>query len=297
MIGTQHADIIRINANESWYFMSSWILRGKQVFDNYNRDEISVYAAQASFFIVISFFPFLMLLLTLIQFVPNVNKSDLLVVMMHLFPETFHSMVVGIVDDLYTKSPGTLVSITALTAIWSSSRGVLSLTKGLNRIHGITRQRNYLLQRALCSVYTLLFTAACIASLLLMVLGNSLQTFFAMHFPVISSAMVHLLNIRSLLMMAVLVVVFTGLYTWLPDEKQTMHEQIPGAVCSTLGWMIFSSLFSLYFDHVGSLSNYSYMYGSLAAMVLLMLWLYFCLCILLFGAELNRSLKNQRPDT
>lgn len=272
--------------------MISWITRKKQIFDHYNRDEISVYAAQASFFIVISSFPFLMLLLTLIQFIPNVHKSDLLIVMMQLFPETFHSMVISIVDDLYTKSPGTLVSITALTAIWSSSRGVLSLIKGLNRIHGITRRRNYLLQRLICSVYTLLFIATCIASLLLMVLGNSLQSFFARHFPVISSALIYLLNARSLFMLILLIFVFTGLYTWLPDEKQTLRCQIPGAVFSTLGWMIFSTLFSLYFDHISSLSNYSYMYGSLAAMVLLMLWLYFCLCILLFGAEINRFLSS-----
>ncbi|MFR4439618.1 MAG: YihY/virulence factor BrkB family protein [Hungatella sp.] len=277
--------------------MISWIICGKQIFDNYNRDEISVYAAQASFFIVISSFPFLMLLLTLIQFVPNINKSDLLVVMMQLFPDTFHSMVIRIVDDLYTKSPGTLVSITALTAIWSSSRGVLSLTKGLNRIHGITRRRNYLLQRLICSVYTLLFVAACIASLLLMVLGNSLQSFFARHFPLIGEITLPLLNARSVLMLVLLILVFTGLYTWLPDEKQMIRHQIPGAVFSSLGWITFSTLFSLYFDHISSLSNYSYMYGSLAAMVLLMLWLYFCLCILLFGAEINRFLNSERPDT
>lgn len=274
--------------------MISFFSQTKQIFDRYSQDEISVYAAQASFFIVISFFPFLMLLLTLIQFVPNVNKSDLLIVMTHLLPETFHSMVIGVIDDLYTKSPGTLVSITALTAIWSSSRGVLSLTKGLNRIHGITRRRNYLLQRLLCSVYTVLFVIACIASLLLMVLGNSLQSLFERNFPMLGAITLHLLSIRSLLMLILLVLIFTGLYTWLPDEKQRIRYQIPGAIFSTLGWMIFSSLFSLYFDHISSLSNYSYMYGSLAAMVLLMLWLYFCLCILLFGASINQYLTAKK---
>lgn len=274
--------------------MISFFSQTKQIFDRYSQDEISVYAAQASFFIVISFFPFLMLLLTLIQFVPNVNKSDLLIVMTHLLPETFHSMVIGVIDDLYTKSPGTLVSITALTAIWSSSRGVLSLTKGLNRIHGITRRRNYLLQRLLCSVYTVLFVIACIASLLLMVLGNSLQSLFERNFPMLGAITLHLLSIRSLLMLILLVLIFTGLYTWLPDEKQRIRHQIPGAIFSTLGWMIFSSLFSLYFDHISSLSNYSYMYGSLAAMVLLMLWLYFCLCILLFGASINQYLTAKK---
>ena len=64
------------------------------------------------------------------------------------------------------------------------------------------------------------------------------------------------------------------------------REQLPGAVCATAGWMGFSLAFSLYFSRIVG-KNYSYMYGSLAAIVLLLLWLYACMCILFFGAEIN----------
>ena len=81
-------------------------------------------------------------------------------------------------------------------------------------------------------------------------------------------------------------VFFLGIYTFVPDRRLSVKSQVPGAVFSTLGWMGFSLAFSLYFTHFGGW-NYSYMYGSLAAIVLFLLWLYFCMCILFWGAEVN----------
>ena len=81
--------------------MISFFFHCKQIWDRCVKDEITVYAAQASFFIVTAFFPFIMLLLTLIQFLPNVGKSDLLAVMVRIMPKMLHSLVVSIVDDLY----------------------------------------------------------------------------------------------------------------------------------------------------------------------------------------------------
>lgn len=264
--------------------MTSLIKKAKHIFDKYSHDEVPVYAAQASFFIVISFFPFIMLLLTLIQFVPNVHKSDLLTIMIGIMPDAFHSLVVGIVDDLYTKSPGTIVSISAIAALWSASRGMLSIERGLNRVYEVTKKRNYLVRRIICSGYTIIFVVVCVACLLVLVLGNSLEYIIYNHFPVIADITRYIISFRSLLALTMLIFAFTALYTYLPGKKQQLWKQLPGAIFSTLGWMIFSSLFSIYFDNF---SDFSYMYGSLTAMVLLMLWLYFCICILLIGAEIN----------
>ena len=111
------------------------LVEGKRIFDKYKNDEVTVYAAQASFFIVISFFPFVMLLLTLIQLVPAVHKSDLLELLVAIMPDMLDALVISIVDDLYTKSPATVVSISAVAAIWSASRGMLGIEKGLNRVY------------------------------------------------------------------------------------------------------------------------------------------------------------------
>ncbi|MEG0215524.1 MAG: YihY/virulence factor BrkB family protein [Hungatella sp.] len=271
--------------------MITLILHGKQIFDKYSKDEVTVYAAQASFFIVIAFFPFMMLLLTLIQFIPNINKSDLLATMVAITPNMLDSLMTGIVDDLYTKSPATIVSVTAIVALWSASKGMFSIERALNRVHEISYKRNYIVRRLICSGYTIIFAITCIASLLLLVLGNSLQNLIFRLFPVISGVTHYLISLRSLLALAILIVTFMGLYTYVPNQKQMLRDQLPGAVFSTLGWMIFSTLFSIYFNNF---SNFSYMYGSLTAIVLLMLWLYICICILLIGAEINYHFSHSK---
>ena len=260
------------------------IIDGKRIFDKYSKDEVTVYAAQASFFIVISFFPFIMLLLTLIQFIPNINKSDLLDIMVALMPDMLDSLVIGIIDDLYTKSPATIVSITAITALWSASRGMLSIERSLNRVYEVSRKRNYIVRRLICSGYTIVFVIVCVASLLLLVLGSSFQRLIFRVFPFLGELISYILSLRSLIAIAVLALAFMVLYAYLPSKKQRLRNQIPGAILAAVGWLLFSYLFSVYFDNF---SNFSYMYGSLTAIVLLMLWLYICICILLIGAEIN----------
>ncbi len=268
--------------------MNFLLTHGKQIFDKYKHDEVTVYAAQASFFIVIAFFPFIMLLLTLIQFVPAVSKSDLLYTLVTIMPDMLDSLVISIVNDLYTKSPGTVISLTALLALWSASRGMLAIERGLNRVYESPLDRGYLLRRLICTGYTLFFVAACIGSLLILVLGDSIQRFILRWFPMIAAITQYVISLRSLIAFWLLVLIFGGLYTFVPAKCHSLRSQLPGALFSTLGWMIASWLFSIYFNNF---SNYSYMYGSLTAVVILMLWLYLCICILLIGAEINYHLE------
>lgn len=272
--------------------MLSLIITCKRIFDRFSSDEISVYAAQASLFIIIASFPFLMLILTLIQFIPSVNKSDVLALLVRIMPDMLDALVVGIVDDLYVKSPGTILSITALTALWSSAKGMMSIEQGLNRIYGFTVRRNYILRRIICAGYTLIFVLACIVSLVLLVFGSTLQKLLLRVFPFLAHIAHNVISLRSFLSMVLFLICFVGLYTILPWKKQNPWHQLPGAIFTTIGWMTFSYAFSLYFSHF---SRFSYMYGSLTAIVLMMLWLYFCICILFLGAEINCFLADDDP--
>lgn len=268
--------------------MISLIFRCKHIWDRCVKDEITVYASQASFFIVTAFFPFIMLLLTLIQCLPNVSKSDLLSVMVRIMPQMLHSLIVSIVDDLYIKSPGTILSVTALTALWSASKGMLGIERGLNRIYGDFKRRNYVLQRLFCSIYTLIFMLVCVMSLVLLIFGKNIERLLFRYLPILAPAARLVISLRILFALAVFLFTFVGLYTIVPAKKQKPRQQLPGAVFTAVGWLIFSYAFSIYFTHF---SNFSYMYGSLTAVVLLMLWLYICICILFVGAELNGFLE------
>lgn len=270
--------------------MINFIIECKQIWNKYVKDEVPVYAAQASFFIVLAFFPFIMLLLTLIQFIPAINKSDLISILVAVMPDMLDSLIIGIVDDLYIKSPGTILSVTAIIALWSAARGMMGIERGLNRIYDSQEKRNYVVRRLICAGYTVIFMAICIVSLVLLVFGTSIQNLIARTFPVIYNLANHIISFRSLLAMILFLLCFVGLYTIVPMKKQDPWQQVPGALFATIGWMLFSYAFSIYFTYF---SNFSYMYGSLTAIVLMMLWLYFCICILFIGAEINWYLSKE----
>ena len=250
--------------------MLSFLLNCKRIYNDFIKDEVTVYAAQASFFIVLSAAPFIMILLTLIQLIPAVSPEDLMHVMTQLLPSSIHPLIESVIQDIQTVSPAALLSVTTVATIWSAARGMLGIERGLNRIN---------------SGYTIVFLLMCIFSLVLMVFGSSLQRLLFRYFPMLDRFVSCLISLRTFLALALLTLFFVALYTWLPYERQDIRLQLPGALISTVGWIGCSYGFSIYFNHF---SNYSYMYGSLTAVVILMLWLYACICILFFGAEINQ---------
>lgn len=267
------------------------ILYCKQIFDKFSKDEMSVYAAQASFFIILAAFPFLMLLLAVIQVIPFINESDLLQIVVDLVPNALDSLVVNIIETMYSGSPVAILSATAVAALWSSSRGMLSIERGLNRVYDVKTQRNYIYRRIICSGYTIIFSLVCVLSLVLLVFGEMLQRQLLIWFPMLNRFSILISQGRTFFTLFLLIVFFVGMYTFLPFKKQKIRYQFPGAVFAALGWSVFSIAFSIYFKYFKSYAN---MYGSLTALVLLMLWLYFCICILFLGAEINWHYKHFR---
>ena len=242
------------------------ILIGKRIYDKFSEDEMTVYAAQVSFFVILSFVPFLMLLLTAVQMIPGISKADFLEIAMDIVPADYKSLAFRVVNDLMLKSPATMISATAVTALWSAGRGMFSVARGLNRVNGRGRRHWYVFNRLICCGYTILFIAVCLMSMGLLVFGRTLQNFIQSHFPLIAPFTGYVIQLRQLWGAAILLIFFLGIYCLVPDQKESVKVALPGAVFSTTGWMLFSLAFSLYFNFTGG-KNYSYMYGHLPAYV------------------------------
>ena len=131
---------------------------------------------------------------------------------------------------------------------------------------------------------TIVFILVLILSLVLLVFGDTLSHFILRKLPFLASITQYIINVRTLLSLGTLIFCFTGLYTFVPNRDLSWREQIPGALFSTVCWIGISLGFSIYFRFF---NKFSYTYGSLTAVVLLMLWLYFCICALFLGAEIN----------
>lgn len=251
-------------------------------------DFISAFAAQTAFFIILSVFPFLMFLLTMLNYLP-ISAEELLSLAENVFPGEIYKIVHNIVIELVTKASGTLVSITVIAAIWSASKGTLTLSRGLNAVYQQKETRNGILLRMISALYTLAFAVLLIVTLVLLVFGNQIYQIVIVKLPILGDLVGLILSFRSLVTMAILTLFFLLLYIALPNRKSNILRELPGAIITAGGWLGFSFLFSFYIDHMG---NFSYTYGSVAALAICMLWLYFCMYILFIGAEVNMVLSH-----
>lgn len=263
-----------------------------KVLKQMKEDHVGAYASQSAYFIVLSFLPFLMLILTLIQYTP-LTKSDILQFMVELLPDMFDPLAINIVDEVYNKSTA-IISITAITAVWSASRGLLAITNGLNSVYDAEETRGYLVLKIRSVFYTVLFIVLIICFLVLVVFGNSIHGFFIQYLPFISHISAFLIHIRPILSLGVTFLLFLLMYRFVPNRRSKWKYQIPGAAFTAIGWYVFSFGFSLYVDYFDGLSH---MYGSLTTIVMIMLWLYFCMYIMLIGGEINAGFEQKTIDT
>lgn len=263
------------------------IIEIKRFTDKCKKDNINAFAAQSAFFLIISLIPFVMVFCSLLQYTP-VSESTLLKLVSDIMPDYISPVVVPIIDEFYNKSIG-IVSLTAVLAIWSAAKGVQYMADGLNVVNNIQETRNWVVLRFWAVVYMIGFILALLAVIVLLVFGNGIQKFLVGYFPILAHATDLIFRLRSIVMLAVLIVMFTVLYKTLPnskeirDRKLTFKNQLPGAIVCGLAWYVFSFGISIYVDYFNGFS----MYGSLTTIVLVMLWLYFCMYIMMLCGELN----------
>ena len=243
--------------------------------DRANGDHVGAYAAQAAYFLIMSFIPFILFLTTIIRYTP-LTYNMVSETIRAFVPHNIQNFVLTIVSEVYGRSTA-VVPISAIMALWSAGKAMQSLTNGLNSIYHVHETRNWLITRMYAVVYTFLFSIAIIASLLLLVLGNQIQIMAGKYVPFLGRIIGKFL-------------IFLILYKMLPNRKATFKSQVPGALLIAAGWSLFSYFFSIYFDMFPGFSN---MYGSLTALIMVMLWLYICMNLLLYGAEINAYFEKQ----
>ncbi|MDK2808270.1 MAG: rane protein [Clostridiales bacterium] len=249
------------------------------------KDAVSAFAAQTAFFIILSFIPFLMLLLTLIQYLP-ISETALVRMANEMLPHAINTYVISLINEIYTHSSATVISITALMALWSASKGFLSLMHGFNFIYQIPETRNYVRLRLIAAFYTLIFAITLLVSLTILVFGNKIFVAILNKIPLLADVALLVISVRSIVGLIVLFLVFSAMYLWIPNFKGRFFFIIPGAAIASIGWMTFSFAYSYYIDNFANFNTY----GSLTILIFCMLWLYACMYILFIGCEINEFL-------
>ena len=253
-----------------------------------NEDHVGAYAAQSAYFIMLSFIPFIILLLTLIQYT-TLTRADIYGAAQVIFPDSMNGFVIDIINEVYSKTAVT-ISLSAITAAWSAGKGFLALMRGMNSVYDVEEQRNYIILRFRSAIYTIVFVISIILSLVVLVFGNSIHQAAVVHLPFLAVITGMILQLKDVVAIAFFTLVFMLLYKFVPNRKARLLSQAPGAVFSSVCWYLFSIGFSLYVTYTPGLNN---MYGSLTTIILAMLWLYFCMYIILLGAEINSYFEEQ----
>ncbi len=251
----------------------------KWFLDRVTRDRVDSSAAHSSFFLIISFLPFVALVLTLMQRINFNDGMTMLEAAIGLFPDS----VAAYVQELFPtplESSGVL-PVAIIMATWSSSMGMVAVIKALDQIYEIKESRNYVALRLMALLYVVLLAVVILITAALLVFGSTIYKYLLEHSPPFFATI--LMNFKSLVGFILLLVFFILEYSFLPRRRVKFIHNLAGAAFSAAGWVLFSFFFSLF---VENFANFS-IYGGLATLVILMYWLFFCMYIMFLGAEVS----------
>ena len=251
--------------------------------------QIPLHSAHTCFFLILSLFPMLLLLLGVLQYT-DFGAKELLSLAEGFLPEALLPIAQMLIDASLGHSSGTVISVSVLATLWSASRGMYGLLSGLWAVQEKPRAHRYWKDRLISMLYTLFFLLAMVTILMLHVFGSAILDFLRMTTIPAVMAVMDMVDLRFFLLLFLQTALFSMVYAWLPGRSNRLSQCIPGALVASLGWMIYSKLFTLYVVHFTKFSN---IFGSIYAMASGKLWLYFCTCLLFYGAALNRLLQEK----
>ena len=264
------------------------------------KHRVSSLAAEIAFYLLLAIFPFIIFVISLIGFVGRTSflSPTSLDQLQELFPAPVYLLLHGFLDTIVTGKSLTLLSFSMLGIIWSASSGFSVLLNGLLRIHGRIQWLNLLQMRSLGLIMTLFLVLALVISMVLITFGGLLLSQLAAltGLPALAGPM--LAFTRYLAAFIILSLFFTLLYFLVARRPIRVIRILPGAIFSSSAWLLLSQGFSWY---VAEFDRYTIVYGGLAGMIILMLWLYFCSMVMLTGGIVNvllRDLHNKEtaPD-
>ncbi|MEA5051024.1 MAG: YihY/virulence factor BrkB family protein [Oscillospiraceae bacterium] len=260
----------------------AWLRRVKQISDE---DLITVFAAKASYFVLLSAIPVVMLFVLIAGVVYPLDAAEIARITAKFLPAYMAPFGTSVLTEVFTHTNIPLLSVSAVTLLWAASRGMRSIGEGLQYVFDRAKARRYILSVVYSFVYTLGFIIMMALTLAVLVFGEPIQHMLDAYLYMVPRFIYIIVNFRNLIFLCILTLMFMAMYSGLARSHIPFRSQFFGAFLAAAGWLLFSYLFSAYITYF---TETSYIYGSLAAIIIFMLWLDICMIILLAGAEINK---------
>lgn len=263
----------------------------EKLFKNMGEDLVSEYSAQCSYYTILSFIPFIILVLTMIQYT-GVGPQALFNAISKIIPSSMNEIILDIVQEVYSKSIGT-ISISIIFTIWSAGKGLFALNKGLQSVYNTNNKESasYIYLRVKAIIETIMFIILIVLGLTLLVFGNSLIEIIQKYVGGLENYNTISAIVTQIALILITFLIFLLLYKFMPKHKVSFKSQIYGAIFGAIALNIISIVFSKY---LYIFKGFSITYGSLATLMLIMMWIYSCFYTVFFGAELNKLINNKK---
>ncbi|MBS4197527.1 YihY/virulence factor BrkB family protein [Lederbergia citri] len=258
----------------------------RKILDN----DVTGMAAQLAYFFLLSLFPLLFFVVTLLPFTP-LTQQDIFNLIKDVAPAETILMIEKTLNEIMQNRSGGLLTVGIIGTLWSASNGMNALMKSLNRAYDVKEKRSFFVARSLAIAFTFAMIFVFIFALLIPVFGKQIGIFL---FSTLGYSDIFLKVwgvVRWALSPVILFIVFLAIYYLAPSIKIRCITAVPGAIFSSIGWIIVSIGFSFYISHFG---NYSATYGSIGGIIVLMLWFYITALIIMVGGEINSLISREK---
>lgn len=256
---------------------------------------LPIFAGCATLFLLTASFPLLIWVLVIVNHLPWYSVTDLADLLYQFLPQVpeIQDTVLSVLNNLSAQSTTFVASFAAVTTLYSASSGMFAVQKGLQRLTPGARFTIY--DRLLAILYTVVFEGLLLVVLLLQGLSSIFRPLSELlsantQWRWLIEWFRHWINFSDVIAIPVLFVLILLIYTFVPGGKRPLRRQLPGTVFTAVGWLLFSRIFSFYIVHFWKLS---YIYGSLTAIILMILWLDIIINLLFLGAALNAALHRR----
>ena len=266
----------------------------------YKELEVSAHAAASSFYLFLSIIPLIALVLTIIPYTP-LKQEQIQAFMEYIIPSrSLNNFVEAVTLQMYEDKGPFFLLVSAIFLVWSAGKGMQAITRGLNAVNGVKNEkRSFILLRVEACIYTIVLLIFLISTVSVTFLARFVLTRLIAVFHWDLTMYLNMLNNRYLVEWIVFTVFFCLLYGWVPNRKSFPHKMWRGALFAGVTCTLFSWAFSYYLEHFHGFS----MYGSMATIVITMVWLFTFMTLFFAGALLNvyfqevhESRKNRRVE-
>lgn len=263
----------------------------KQLIKRINEDDVAGLSAQLAYFLLLSLFPFLIFLVTLIGYIP-LDNVDVIGFFSAYAPAEILELIETNINHISEQRNGGLLSIGIIGTLWSASNGINAIMRAFNKAYDVEENRSFIVSRLIAIVLTIAMLVVIVMAFLLPIFGKQIGIFIFSFFG-LSAGFLEIWNtLRWVISSFVLFVVLLALYKLAPNKRVSFTNVAVGAVFATIGWQLVSLAFSYY---VTTLGNYSATYGSLGSVIVLMIWFFISGMIIIVGGEINALLKEHYP--